>query len=218
MSEVTAQRSRLVLIRHGESQWNAEGILQGQLGPGLTDRGAAEAAATAERVAREHPEAALLVASDLPRVTETAEPIAETLGLPLRTDARWRELDLGRWSGRRRDEVLAEEPDLIERWLRGEDVRRGGGETFAELRTRVCAAVDAVDAELADAGGGVAVIVTHGGPIRAAVAEVLGSPVGVRLPLGGAANCGITVLDLVPDRQLRGYNDCAHLLPVRVAD
>jgi len=92
----------LVLVRHGESTWNAEHRLQGQQDPPLSARGREQARAAARVVAGLGLPAARIVCSDLSRARETAE----LLGLgAARLDPAWREIDVGRWAGRRAAEV-----------------------------------------------------------------------------------------------------------------
>jgi probable phosphoglycerate mutase len=190
---------RVVLVRHGESQGNAAARFEGQTGPGLTARGHAQARAIAAGLDR-HGRPDLVVASDLLRVSETAAPYLARTGLPARIDARWREAAVGTWSGRSFVEIAAEYPDVVRALRRGEDVRRGGGETFAEVRGRVAAALDDALAAFTGTPGGsrhTVIVFTHGGPVRVATAEALGLPAGGHLGLDPPTNCAETVLEFV---------------------
>lgn len=201
---------RLVLVRHGESEWNASGILQGHLGPGLTALGHAQAAATADLLARVHPGPALIARSDLPRVVETAAPSeARWPDVEVVVDERLREIDLGSWSGRTRAEVAVDDPDGMAAWERGEDVRRGGGETYAEVGVRM----DAVLADLAERAAGQTVYVfTHGGPVRVAVAAAVGRTGRGGEVLAPVGNCAVSVVEHRGDhRRLVSYNATDHL-------
>ncbi|HET6738838.1 MAG TPA: histidine phosphatase family protein, partial [Kribbella sp.] len=184
--------TELVLLRHGESLWNAEHRYQGQLGSGLSARGRQQAKEAADYLQSLQIDA--VVASDLQRVTETLQPYLDTRDdVPVLVDPRWREIDVGTWGGRTFADVYADEPDVVEAFARGEDVARGGGETFAQLRTRVWAAAQEIantdvepvgpgDGGDADAGVRAAgpvrrvLVVTHGGPIRVAAASALQLP------------------------------------------
>ncbi|GAA5137490.1 histidine phosphatase family protein [Pseudonocardia adelaidensis] len=216
---------RVVLVRHGESQGNAAARFEGQTGPGLTPRGHAQARAIAAGLDR-HGAPDLVVASDLVRVSETAAPVLARTGLPARIDARWREAAVGTWSGRSFAEIAAEFPDAVHALRRGEDVRRGGGETFAELRARVVAALDDVLAPFADAPVGsrhLVVVFTHGGPIRVATAEAMGLPAGGHRGLDAPTNCSATELEFVLSgagsrtARLVAYNTPAPALPEEAA-
>src|SRR5215210_3333426 len=142
---------RLLLIRHGESTWNAEHRLQGQADPPLSALGR-EQAATLVPFLDGLPERSL--SSDLTRAVETAAALG-LAGAP--TDPRWREIDIGDWAGKTIDEL---DPDEVAAWRRGETAPPNA-ETWAEFQARVAAAVDALRGEDA-------VVVTHGGCVRAA--------------------------------------------------
>jgi broad specificity phosphatase PhoE len=161
-------RTRLMLIRHGETSWNAAGLWQGHGDPGLTDEGRAQADRLA-RLLREEadPSWTRVIASDLVRAHETAVAVAEQLSLPVEVDLRLRELDVGKWSGLSRSEIEKRDPETLCAFERGEPtIRPGGGESRIEIRERthefVCDLVNEF------AGHGV-IVVTHLGVIRALV-------------------------------------------------
>jgi probable phosphoglycerate mutase len=157
----------LVVWRHGQTAWNSAGRFQGHLDPPLDDVGRSQARAAAPALLALSP--GLVVSSDLARARETAA----LLGLPVEVDARLRELDVGEWGGLTRPEIEAKFPETYAAWLRGEDVRREGGETLAELAARATAAVlEAVERT----AGGPLLVVTHGGTSRALVVSLLGLP------------------------------------------
>lgn len=203
---------RVVLIRHAESQWNAARRWQGQGGPGLSDLGHRQAAATARFLAEHQPDVQRIVSSDLPRVVETAAPAAELLGIEPVLDERLREIDVGWWSGLTTPEVFDRDPDGLEAMRAGHDPARGGAETMADVRSRVVAAL----AELADAcDGGTLLVFSHGGPVRSVVGDVLGLSVAQQVTLAGPGNASRTVLtNGGVGRQLRSYNETAHLADV----
>jgi probable phosphoglycerate mutase len=199
-----------VLVRHGESEWNAVGRWQGHSDIGLAPLGRRQAAATAAFVARYEPDVHMVVSSDLERVTQTAEPAARALGLPLRIDRRLREIDVGWWSGLTTEQIKARDPDAYAAFRAGRDVARGGAETDMQLRDRVTGAVDDLQAE---SEPGTLLIFSHGGPVRALVADALGMSVAGQRALGGPANCSRTVLAHRDGTvRLRCYNETAHLL------
>jgi broad specificity phosphatase PhoE len=201
---------RVVLIRHGESEWNAVGRWQGHSDVGLSPLGRRQAAATAAFVARHEPDVRMVVSSDLERVTETAEPAARALGLELKIDRRLREIDVGWWSGLTTEQIKARDPEAFAAYRDGRDVPRGGAETETQLRSRVTAAVDDLRAQCDD---GTLLIFSHGGPVRALVGETLGMSVTAQRALGGPANCSRTVLAHRDGTvRLRCYNETAHLL------
>jgi glucosyl-3-phosphoglycerate phosphatase len=173
-------RDRLILIRHGESTWNAEERLQGQLDPPLSDRGREQALALAPIVAGVD---GRVVCSDLGRARETAE----LLGLRVaRFDPRWREIDVGEWGGKTAAEIDAQDPALTN-WRGGPRVAPGG-EPWPDFTARVTSAFD----ELL-AAGGPWLVVCHGGCIRVSVAHVTGAD---PLRLGSPPNASATVFEL----------------------
>lgn len=202
---------RLVLVRHGETDWNATGRWQGHGGAGLNRLGGEQAAATAGFLASTREGVAFLARSDLQRVAETAAPIEARLAVGVRVDPRLRELDCGSWTGHTHAEIADTEPDAYEAWQRGEDVAPGGGERVADMQTRVTAALrEYLDAL---AGGETAVVVTHGGPIRVGVAGLLGRRV-TRLhdACDPVANCAITVVAAAGGGvEVERYGDLDHL-------
>lgn len=153
--------TRLILIRHGETDWNVEGRYQGQADPPLNARGEAQA----RRLAAELAEVGLdvLYSSPLRRALQTAQVIAERMKLPLHTDPRLMEIHLGEWQGLLWHEIADRYPDLFRRWQTEPwEVRPPGGESLAQVRARVYAAVDEILAH--DAGRCVG-LVTHRLPI-----------------------------------------------------
>jgi probable phosphoglycerate mutase len=193
--------ARLHLLRHGETDWNAEGRWQGHSDRPLTPVGVAQATAIAPAVAALQPVA--IHASDLVRALDTAAPSAELCGLPVIVDAALREIDTGSWTGRRRSEILAAEPGAVGRHEAGE-VAWEGGETFAELQDRV---VDALERIAGDYGSQeVIAVFAHGGVIRAAVAHAAGGDWRVaRRGVAPLSHGSLTVVD-VPGWRLESFN------------
>jgi len=197
--------TEIVMLRHGESLWNAEDRYQGQQGTGLSPVGHQQAKQAAEYLLATGP-FDQIVASDLQRVSETLQPYLDGLDQPaVRIDRRWREIDVGTWGGRTFTEVYAEEPEVVEAFARGEDVARGRGETFAQLRERVWEAIR----EIAGATADRVLVVTHGGPIRVATASALRLPPGGEVTLDPPVNCSLTTLqvdELLAVTTLTAYN------------
>lgn len=205
---------RIVLVRHGESEWNAAGLIQGHAGIGLTDRGQAQAEAVATFLAQEYPDCGLLVRSDLTRVAETAASTEQAFDLTARVDRRLREIDVGAWSGKTHEQVAVEDPDGLDAWQRGFDTPRGGGERLSELQARVLAAVHDVAEEAAAGGDDTAILFTHGGPVRAVVEAVVGLPVDRTRVLGPVGNGSMTLVEWDTrgeGSRLLSYNGCGHL-------
>ena len=111
---------RLLLVRHGQTDFNAGSRMQGQLDTELSDLGRAQAAAAAEVLSKHHP--LVIVSSDLRRAYDTAVALAERTGVPVRPDTRLRETHLGDWQGMTHTEVDAAAPAL---GASGATMRRG---------------------------------------------------------------------------------------------
>jgi glucosyl-3-phosphoglycerate phosphatase len=199
---------RLVLVRHGESIWNAEGRIQGQECAGLSDTGHAQAKVTGHALAEAYPDAAV-VTSDLLRCQQTAAPLLEGLAVEPTVDARLRERSFGAWEGRLRAEVAAADAERVERWRAGEDViGEVGGETAVMLADRVGPVLRELLAAVPDEG--VTIAVTHGGPVWHGTHLLLGLPLGT---LGTVDNASVTVLAswTGQDVVLHRWNETAHL-------
>jgi broad specificity phosphatase PhoE len=152
----------LLLVRHGETDWNRERRWQGHADRPLNEAGRAQARELADRLAADHPPAAIH-SSDLVRARETAEIVADRLGLPVRVDARLREVDVGEWSGLTLAEVEERYPEGLRRRLEGGPGWERG-ETYEAMGERVLEALHEIAAEAHDGG---ALVVTHGGAMRA---------------------------------------------------
>ena len=159
-----------MLLRHGRTAHNATGRIQGQLDVPLDDVGRAQAVAVADALIEASPYA--VVSSDLARARDTAEPVAARSGVALDLDARLREIDLGAWQGMSVDDVRRSFPDEYRAWQTGDDVRRGGGETYVEAGERGAACVRERLEDLPD--GRTIIVVTHGGTARATLGVLLG--------------------------------------------
>lgn len=142
----------LLVVRHGESEWNALGRWQGQADPDLSDRGWDQAVLAGRFLAGEAVDR--VVCSDLRRASRTAQIIAEMLGLDAPTaDVGFREIDVGEWSGLTRPEIEVRWPDLLSAWTQGRLESTPGGETLTDLRARVTAAVKTLLASELPANG-----------------------------------------------------------------
>jgi broad specificity phosphatase PhoE len=154
---------RFVLIRHGQTPWNAAGRWQGHSDPSLSALGREQAARLAGELAGEPIEA--IIASDLRRALETATILGEAIGLRPECDARLRELDVGRWSGETREQIRLREPEALDYFDTGAaDARAAEGETRRELAARVHAAVADIAARISAA---CIALVVHSGVVRA---------------------------------------------------
>lgn len=203
---------RLVLVRHGETDFNADARIQGHLDPPLSAVGAAQARRVAPVLAGLRPER--LLCSDLRRAVATAEELSAVCGLPAKADPRLRETRLGVWQGRTLVEVERDWPGLLQHWRADPTWAPPGGESRVEVAARARPVIEEIDAELASRPDEPELAETvlccaHGGLISALTATLLGLPVAVWPALVGIGNCHWTVLGRRPGTgrwQLLGYN------------
>jgi broad specificity phosphatase PhoE len=166
--------TRVLLVRHGQSIWNADGRWQGQADPPLSDLGVDQAAAAADSELVVGVRA--LYSSDLERARRTAQLLGVRLGLDPVVDERLRERHAGTWEGRTRAEIEAGWPGFLES---GE--RPDGYEADASVLARVLAALAAIAA----AHDGDVLVVTHGGVVRTVERHLGGDAAGLIPNLGG---------------------------------
>jgi broad specificity phosphatase PhoE len=158
----------IVLVRHGETDWNRDNRFQGHADPPLNEAGRGQARALGAELAGAA--FAALYTSPLRRASETARILSGALGLEPRVSDALQEVDVGSWSGLTRSEVEARFPEGYRRWLEyghGWD----DGETYEELGARVVAGLFRIAADHPHAR---VLAVTHGGPIRSALAAAAG--------------------------------------------
>jgi broad specificity phosphatase PhoE len=178
--------SRLVLVRHAEPA--LQGVCYGSLDPELSARGLEQAAALADNLRSEQFD--VVVASPRTRAVQTAT----ALGLPVATDERLRELDFGSFEGRTYEELERSESELFRAWMETPtQVRFPGGESYADLRDRAVAALDELRARHDSA-----LVVTHGGVIRAGLATWLELPDHAIFRLD-QRYCGMSIVEWLGD-------------------
>ncbi|MBS2963932.1 histidine phosphatase family protein [Actinocrinis puniceicyclus] len=181
---------RVVVWRHGQTEWNVEGRFQGQTDVPLDAVGRDQARRAARLLAALRPHA--IVASDLSRAAETARELSALTGLGVALDAGLRETFAGTWQGLTDNEIREKFPEQFAAWKRDHSVRRGGGELETEVADRVVPAIlRALDGVPA---GGTLVVVSHGGSSRVAIGRLLGLPAEHWSSLGGLSNCCWSVL------------------------
>ncbi len=195
----------LTLVRHGEAEGNQEHRFIGQSDVPLSATGHDQAELVAHRLAATGVKT--IVSSDLRRAVDTARPLADRLGIEIRTDQRLREIANGEWTNLLATEIEERWPDAWARYQDGEDVNRPGGERWSEVQTRVVEALLELDVSEKT------VVFSHGGPTLAAALWAASAPAPgniFRGPLAPVANCSITTLSMQPPR-LVALNDIGHL-------
>ncbi|MDT9002403.1 histidine phosphatase family protein [Paucibacter sp. APW11] len=185
--------TELILIRHGETDWNRRQCFQGQIDVPLNERGLTQAARLGQRLAEERQRGTLgpvarLISSDLGRARQTAGPAAEALGLALEQDARLREQAFGILEGLSFADIRERHPAEFERWASHDPAYAlpGGAESRQVFHARVTSAL----LELAAAHEGqVLLVVTHGGVLdmvwRSALGHSLHGPRDCAIPNAG---------------------------------
>jgi len=159
----------VLLIRHGGTAWNREEVFRGRADVPLSERGREQARLVAQAL-KERPIEALY-SSPLSRARDTAQPLAEALGLGVVVDERLVDMSFGEWEGLPRTEVEKEDPERYELWLKAsERFRAPAGESLAEVAARAWPAVD----ELAERHR-VCAVVSHRVVCKVLLCEALGS-------------------------------------------
>lgn len=186
---------RLILLRHGETLWNSEQRLQGHSNSPLSERGIRQAQAIKPLIAQLAP--TKVVASDLGRTLHTAEIIGFADAIP---DANLRELNMGDWTGKRKADIIAEDPSLYQAWRDG-NYTPENGETWQQFCQRVGDALRFWATQTNDT----LLAVVHSGVIRAACEALLNLPTQHLLPVTQGT---VTIFNLEADKpaKLEAYN------------
>lgn len=183
---------RLIVWRHGQTDWNLEQRWQGQADVPLNERGRDQARRAAPVLAGygiTH-----LFSSDLSRAAETADILAEIVGLPVQHDSRLQEINVGNWMGRTKDQIGAEFTQVLIREEAGEDVVRGEtGESVRQVALRTSEALAEIAAGVPDEA--VVAVVMHGLAARVAAFELMGLTPDQAKAFRGLENCAWLVLD-----------------------
>jgi broad specificity phosphatase PhoE len=152
--------TRILLVRHGQSEWNASGRWQGWADSSLSDLGRQQAYEAAAAVGAVD----AIVASDLERATQTALIISEAIGVgPVVTEPDLRERNVGEWTGLTRDEIEARWPGALDAWRSGDLPEPPGGERNDDIVVRFERGLRRVATEF---DGGEILAVSHGGVMR----------------------------------------------------
>ena len=201
---------RVLLVRHGETVWNQENRWQGQADTPLSETGYDQARQLARRLQNEERPIRAIYTSDLSRARDTADILGQVLGVtPLETAA-WREMNIGTWSGLTTSEVATRHAEEWARLRQGEDLPRGGGETFAQFQGRL---VQSSQRFIRDHRGEQIIVVTHGGAVRAFLLHCRGLDMNQFGQIEKIGNTGISEVSLFPDgeAEIHTINSIAHL-------
>jgi probable phosphoglycerate mutase len=186
--------NRVVLWRHGQTDWNVVNRFQGHSDIDLNEVGRFQAKHAAQILAGMNPTA--IISSDLGRAKETAQALAAITGLNVEIDVDLRETNGGNWEGKTGAENRAEDLHNFIRWIDGEDNPAG---TIGERRSEVAArAIRAITKALADKTDQVLVVTTHGGTARCILGSLLQLPMSHWGVIGGLSNASWSVLERNP--------------------
>lgn len=164
----------MVLVRHGQTAYNATGRMQGQLDTSLSDVGRQQVRDTA--AACQGWDVSAVYSSDLERAKETADILAARWGVPVETDPRLRETDLGRWQGASHQEIDRDYPGQRAYWRHDPQWAPPQGESRVQVAERASALVDELMHSPRFNDGDTIVLVAHGGTIGALTARLLDLP------------------------------------------
>lgn len=199
--------TELILVRHGETEWNKSLRFQGQQDIGLNEVGLEQADKVSNFLARW--EIDLVYSSDLKRAYSTAIKIAEPHGFEVKKSPGLREMNFGSWEGLSYKDIRARYPDIVEKWFDDPtSTHPPGGEWVKEFQKRIVKTVEGI---LAESKGKRIVIVTHGGPIRVYLANLLGMPVRLYWRLE-VDNCSVSIVKFYENNPvLKLLNSTGHL-------
>jgi probable phosphoglycerate mutase len=198
-----------LLLRHGETPLSTERRFAGRGDIPLTEEGLRQAAAAADRLAARGG-IDVIVTSPLHRARQTADAVARATGAPLLADDGLIETDFGKWEGMTIAEASQRWPDQVSAWMRSVDVAPPGGESFADVISRVNAALDRL---LAEHQFRTLLLVSHVSPIKIAACRAMLAPPATlfRIQLDVASLCEIGWFADGP-AVVRSLNDTAHLM------
>ena len=180
--------TRIFLVRHGETEWNATRRAQGQADVPLNDAGRRQASGAAAQL--DGVELSAVYSSDLSRALDTARPIAEARGLSVEIDPAFREIDQGEWEGLVTEEIHRRWPELwgpARHWS-----QRPGGESPEQVQKR---ALEGLARIVEHHPQGQVAVVSHGGTIRWLAAHALGYDMEESARIRGLSNGGAVAID-----------------------
>jgi len=198
---------RWYIVRHGETEWNAQGRIQGHTDISLSERGIQQSKLVAQRLAGVSLDVAY--SSDLKRCAETAQQILGKRNIPLHTSHLLREYNKGVFEGLTPEETRQRYPELFEAsQVNDLDFAPPGGESIRQTSARMDDFMTELRTRHVDDN---VLIVGHGGALRAGFVALMELPLEANWRFV-MANCGLSVLDIYPDNAvLRLHNDTSHL-------
>ena len=198
-------KTTIILIRHGETDWNFAGRWQGSTDIPLNASGRGQARALAARMTPWPID--MIYSSDLSRASETAQTLGRALNMKPVLDEGWRERALGELEGMTKGEVQNQYPDIVVSRM---FIEAPGGETYSQVKDRVVAAFDRI---MQNHHGQTTVVVSHSGTLRVLISYVLELPEKIYAPFSLNGNTGVSriVIEDGGHAQLTLLNDCSHI-------
>ncbi len=182
--------NRIILWRHGQTDWNVANKFQGHTDIPLNAVGEYQVKHAARLVVDMKPTA--IISSDLSRAHNTAKALADLNGLPIHVDARLRETNCGKWEGLTGEEIRAIDHENLKEWSLGGDNPAGGtGDRRSEVGARAKAAIEDF---LAGKDNETLIVATHGGTARTVIGMYLELPIPYWSKIGGLSNASWSVL------------------------
>jgi alpha-ribazole phosphatase len=198
---------RLLIARHGQTKHNLDRRYQGITDAPLNETGRVEAGQLADRLLSEKLDA--IYSSDLKRCVQTAELVAKKNKLNINKDGRLREISFGEWEGMSYNEIQAQSPELLEKWMNDPaHIPPPNGETLIQLATRVKSAVDEIKPQHAEQ---TVLFVTHGGVIRTLLCLSLGIDLNRHLQFESATGSVSELSFYEEGVSLKLFNGISHL-------
>ncbi len=207
-------RTQVIIVRHGQTQWNIKGVRQGHLDSPLTEKGLAQAEALGERLARE--KFSVLYSSDLGRAVQTARMISHATGHTIVTDARLRERHLGIFQGLNAEEIKERYPEeyRLHRTLGPDYVIPGGESVHQQVARNVACLEECVEKH----AGQTIAVVTHGGVLSGLFRHIFSIP--FQAPRRFEfVNASLNLFTYEEGHwMLRTWGDVSHLAPGAASD
>lgn len=198
----------IILVRHGQTDWNRIERFRGQYDVPLNDEGYRQAEITAQWIHKQWDPSAILT-SPLSRAVQTGERIAEACGLPLQLAPGLTDIDYGAWQGMTPEAAHEKWPTLVEKWFQKPGTLQiPGGEALSEVQTRAVAALDAIVEQYK---GQVIVLVSHTVVIRAILLGILKADLD-RLWQIGQEPCAINLIEYNPEQTRMLSVNCVYHL------
>ena len=199
---------KLYIIRHGQTDWNVEGKIQGRQDIPLNAAGRSQAEMLAKGMEK-RPVTAIYSSPQI-RAMETAETLARAQGMAVIPVPELAEIGYGDWEGRTASDILAKERKLYEEWWQHPaTVAPPGGETLNQVDVRCKKPWERTPGELT----GDTAVVAHGGPLAHLIVHLLeGQPDAAEILVGNASITTIEYDPVTGQCSLEGLNDCSHLM------